>query len=219
MLKLYHLGQAWLAGWSTLTSTSHNTVHLYCFKNGILKVCVTLWPKKANTVRKSAYAALLKVSAQLFRQSRKTRLTLPAAKCISFELEGENYSKFKQRLAQMCRTRRKQLTGHSRSLLFWPYILLRRTDPIWWLSNSTRLADFSWKLFGMINGVITKAAPPTASNVQETDTSIWWDGLGGEEEEEQHARRRTEATIGPPSANNNKHLRGDTLRTGPPLES
>lgn len=39
--------------------------------------------KKANTVRKSAYAALLKVSAQLFHQSRKNSLDFSSCNCIS----------------------------------------------------------------------------------------------------------------------------------------
>lgn len=93
----------------------------------------------------------------------------------------ENYSKCGQRLTQMCRILQKHLVGHIQSFLIWPYIMLQHTDPIWWLSNSTRLADFFCKLFSMINGLITIVAPPSSSNAHKRDTSIWLEGWKWEE--------------------------------------
>lgn len=57
---------------------------------------------------------------------------------------GESYREFGQRLRRInVQNTAKTPRGSHSKLLIWPYIMLQHTDPIWWLSNSTRLADFS----------------------------------------------------------------------------
>lgn len=111
---------------------------------------------------------------------------------------GRADSKFKQRLAPNVPNMGKPAHGSEPKPPVWPYILLRRTDPIWWLSNPTRLADFSANYSQWLMALLLAWPLPPAQTGE-----IQVKREGREAARERRAEAETNANA---SANNYKQL-------------